>query len=165
MHRVAALVTGAVFLAVVAGVQPDGIMFDPFNQRIYVYSHPTKDATVIDAKDGTNLGRVDLGGVPEEGISDGKGTVYVVMQDAQGGVAVVDAKTMKTTTHFAFGDKGGGCNGLALDVKNQVLFAACARSGAETTQPPPPGPPQALHAQMVILSAKDGKILATLPLA
>jgi hypothetical protein len=119
---------------------------------------------VIDAKDGTVLGRVDLGGVPEEGVSDGKGTVYVVMQDAQGGVAVVDAKAMKTTAHFAFGDKGGGCNGLALDAKTQVLFAACARSGAETTQPPPPGPPQALHAQMVILSARDGHIFTTIPL-
>ncbi len=32
--------------------QPDGIYFDPFNQRVYVFSHPTKDATVIDAKDG-----------------------------------------------------------------------------------------------------------------
>ena len=146
------------------GVQPDGIVFDSFNQRVYVFSHPTKDATVIDAKDGTNLGRIDLGGVPEQGVPDGKGTLYVVMQDAQGGVAVVDAKTMKTTTHFAFGDKGGGCNGLALDVKNQVLFAACARSGAETTQAPPAGPPQALHAQMVILSAKDGHIFTTIPL-
>jgi hypothetical protein len=149
---------------VAEGVQPDGIVPDPFNQRVYVFSHPTKDATVIDAKDGTNLGRIDLGGVPEEGVPDGKGMLYVVMQDAQGGVAVVDTKTMKTTTHFAFGDKGGGCNGLALDVKNQVLFAACARSGAETTQPPPPGPPQALHPQMVILSAKDGHIFTTIPL-
>ena len=149
---------------VAADVQPDGILFDPFNEHVYVFSHPTKDATVIDAKDGTVLGRVDLGGVPEEGVSDGKGTVYVVMQDAQGGVAVVDAKAMKTTAHFAFGDKGGGCNGLALDAKTQVLFAACARSGAETTQPPPPGPPQALHAQMVILSARDGHIFTTIPL-
>src|SRR3954470_10818640 len=32
---------------------PDGILADPFNQRIYVLSHPTMDATVIDAKDGT----------------------------------------------------------------------------------------------------------------
>ena len=145
--------------------QPDGIYFDAFDERVYVFSHPTKDALVIDAKDGTALGTIDLGGVPEQGVSDGKGTLYVVMQDAQGGVAVVDVKTMKTTTHYPFGDKGGGCNGLALDRKNQVLFAACARSGAETTQAPQAGPPQAGHPQMVILSAKDGKILATLPLA
>src|SRR5215472_7748292 len=31
--------------------RPDGILFDPFNERVYVFSHPTKDATVIDAKD------------------------------------------------------------------------------------------------------------------
>jgi hypothetical protein len=140
--------------------QPDGISFDAFNERVYVFSHPTKDALVIDAKDGTALGTIDLGGVPEQAVSDGKGTLYVVMQDAQGGVAVVDVKTMKTTTHYPFGDKGGGCNGLALDLKNQVLFAACARSGAETTAAPQAGPPQAGHPQMVILSAKDGKILA-----
>ncbi len=29
---------------------PDGILADPFNQRIYVFSHPTADATVIDAE-------------------------------------------------------------------------------------------------------------------
>ena len=138
------------------GTQPDGIMFDAFNQRVYVYSHPSKDATVIDSVTGNVVGTVDLGGVPEEGIADGKGTVYVVMQDAQGGVAVVDAKTMKTTAHYPFGDKGG-CNGLSLDVKNSVLFAACARSGN-----PPADPPQPM---MVILSAKYGKILANLPLA
>ena len=51
----------------VGPAQPDGIYFDPFNERVYVFSHPTKDATVIDAKDGTVLGTVDLGGVPEEG--------------------------------------------------------------------------------------------------
>ena len=45
---------------------PDGILADPFNQRIYVFSHPTADATVIDAKDGTVLGTVDLGGAPEQ---------------------------------------------------------------------------------------------------
>ena len=137
--------------------QPDGIYFDSFNERVYVFSHPTKDATVIDAKDGTLVGTIDLGGVPEQGVADGKGILYVVMQDAQGSVAVVDAKTMKTTTHYAFPDGTGGCNGLALDVKNSVLFAACGRSGN-----PPATPPQPM---MVILSAKDGKVLANLPLA
>jgi DNA-binding beta-propeller fold protein YncE len=136
--------------------QPDGIYFDAFNERVYVFSHPTKDATVIDAKDGTVLGTIDLGGVPEQGVSDGKGTLYVVMQDAEGGVAVVDVKTMKTTGHYPFGEKGGACNGLALDNKSHVLFAACARSG---------NPPDPMKPQMVILNATDGKILATLPLA
>jgi DNA-binding beta-propeller fold protein YncE len=140
----------------VGAARPDGIYFDAFNQRVYVFSHPTKDATVIDAKDGTVLGTIDLGGVPEQGVGDGKGMLYVVMQDAIGSVTAVDVKTMKATGHYSFIDKGG-CNGLALDVKNQVLFAACGRSGNPPAQPAQP--------MMVILSATDGKILATLPLA
>jgi DNA-binding beta-propeller fold protein YncE len=136
--------------------QPDGIYFDPFNERVYVFSHPTKDATVIDAKDGSVLGTIDLGGVPEQGVGDGKGMLYVVMQDAQGSVAAVDVKTMKAVAHYPFGDKGR-CNGLALDAKNDVLFAACGSSGNPPAQPAQP--------MMVILSAKDGKILANLPLA
>ena len=137
-------------------VRPDGIYFDPFNERVYVFSHPTKDATVIDAKDGKVLGSIDLGGTPEQGVGDGKGMLYVVMQDNPGGVAVVDAKTMKVVAHYPFAD-AGRCNGLALDVKNQVLFAACATSGNPSAQPPQP--------VMVILSAKDGKTITTLPLA
>jgi len=154
--------------------QPDGIYFDSFDERVYVFSHPTKDATVIDAKDGTVLGTIDLGGTPEQGVADGKGTLYVVMQDRPGNVAVVDVKTMKTTAHYPFGDNGG-CNGLALDVKNKVLFAACSAVGPAPArgtpgQPPPPPPPPPPAGTpppqtMVILSATDGKILAKLPLA
>lgn len=140
----------------IGAIVPDGILFDAFNDRVYIFSHPTKDATVIDSKDGTVLGRIDLGGVPEQGVSDGHGMIYVVMQDAEGSVTAVDVKTMKATAHYPFGDKGG-CNGLALDVKNKVLFAACGRSGN-----PPSNPPQPM---MVILSATDGRILANLPLA
>jgi len=136
--------------------QPDGIYFDAFNERVYVFSHPTKDATVIDAKAGTVLGKIDLGGVPEQGVGDGKGMLYVVMQDAQGSVTAVDVKTMKAVAHYPFGDKGR-CNGLALDAKNHVLFAACASSGNPPAQPAQP--------MMVILSARDGKILTSLPLA
>ena len=140
----------------VGGAQPDGILFDAFNERVYVFSHPTKDATVIDAKDGSIIGTIDLGGVPEQGVADGKGMLYVVMQDPEGSVTAVDVKTMKATAHYPLGDKGG-CNGLALDAKNSVLFAACNRTGN-----PPANPPQQT---MVVLSAKDGKILANLPLA
>jgi DNA-binding beta-propeller fold protein YncE len=139
----------------VGAARPDGILFDAFNQRVYVFSHPTKDATVIDSKEGTVLGTIDLGGVPEQGVSDGKGMLYVVMQDPVGSVTAVDVKTMKATEHYSFVDKGG-CNGLALNAKDQVLFAACGRSGNPPAQPPQP--------MMVILSAKDGKILASLPL-
>ncbi len=137
----------------VGAARPDGIYFDPFNERVYVFSHPTKDATVIDAKDGSVLGTIDLGGTPEQGIGDGKGMLYVVMQDPIGSVTAVDVKTMKAVAHYSFRDKGG-CNGLAFNLKNEILFAAC-RSGILPNEQP----------SMVILSAKDGKLLANLPLA
>jgi len=139
-----------------AAARPDGIYFDRFNERVYIFSHPTKDATVINAKDGTVLGTIDLGGVPEQGVGDGKGMLYVVMQDMPGSVTAVDVKTMKAVAHYPLGDKGR-CNGLALDAKNHVLFAACANSGNPPSQPPRP--------MMVILSSTDGKIITSLPLA
>src|SRR5438132_9173793 len=152
------------------GFSADGIYCDTSNDRVYIGSHPTKSLMVVDAKDGTVLGNVDLGGTPEQTIADGKGTIYQVLQERPGGVAVVDAKTMKVTKTYPFGDNGG-CNGLALDVKNQILFAAYSAVGAAPArgtpgQPPPMPDPNAKPPQtFVILSAKDGKILARLPLA
>jgi len=155
----------------------DGIYCDTFNNRVYIGSHPTKTLMVVDAKDGTVLGNIDLGGTPEQTIGDGKGTIYQVLQERPGGVAVIDAKTMKVTATYSFGDAetgNGSCNGLALDAKNGILFAACAAVGPAPArgtpgQPAPPAPapdPNAKPPQaFVIMSAKDGKILARLPLA
>jgi len=88
---------------------------------------------------------------------------------------VVDVKTMKVRATYPFGDNGG-CNGLAIDVKHQILFAACSAVGAAPArgtpgQPAPAGPPPTPDPNakppqtFVILSAKDGKILERLPLA
>jgi DNA-binding beta-propeller fold protein YncE len=125
---------------------PDGILGDASDGRIYILSHSAPNATVIDAKDGSIVGTIDLGGAPEQAVSDGKGHVYVDIED-KGSIAVVDAKTLKVTATYDLQGKGGTCAGLAMDVKNDILFASC-RS------------PQT----MVILNAGDGKILETLPI-
>ncbi len=125
---------------------PDGIMGDAWNGRVYVFSHSAPNATVIDAKDGSIVGTIDLGGAPEQAVSDGKGHIYVDLED-KGSIAVVDAKTLKVTATYDLQGKGGTCAGLAMDAKNNILFASC-RS------------PQT----MVILNAGDGKILETLPI-
>ena len=149
----------------VGEARPDGIVFDAFSERVFVFSHPTKNATVIDARDGTVQGTIDLGGTPEQGVPDGKGMLYVVMQDAVGSVTVVDLKSMKAIAHYSLVDMGG-CNGLALDAKNSVLFAACSRPSPSPGQAASVGQPGGQsQAAMVVLSAKDGKILAKLPLA
>src|SRR5256886_3227351 len=95
-------------IEVPAGFSADGIYCDTSDDRVYIGSHPTKSLMVVDAKDGTVLGNIDLGGTPEQTVGDGKGTLYQVLQERPGGVAVVDVKTMKVTKTYPFGDNGGG---------------------------------------------------------
>lgn len=126
---------------------PDGIMYDAFNDRVWVFSHGMPHATIINAADGTVAGTIpDLGGAPEQAASDGKGHVYVDIEDKDN-IAVVDAKALTVTAHYDVAGKGGQCAGLALDAKNNILFAACRNP-----------------ANMVILNAADGKVITTLPL-
>ena len=125
---------------------PDGILGDESNQRIYIFSHRAPNVTVIDAKDGSIAGTIDLGGAPEQAVSDGKGHVYVDLED-KGSIAVFDAKTLKVTTTYDLQGKGGTCAGLAMDLKNNLLFASCRNP-----------------ATMVVLNAADGKILEALPI-
>src|SRR5690349_6848159 len=125
---------------------PDGILFEPMTERIYVLSHRAPNVTVLDAKNGSIVGTIDLGGAPEQGASDGKGRVYIDIED-KNNVAVVDASTLKVTAHYELGEKGGGPAGLALDAKNHFLFACCRNT-----------------ANVVILNADDGKIITSLPI-
>jgi DNA-binding beta-propeller fold protein YncE len=125
---------------------PDGILFDPFNQRVWVFSHRAPNATVINSVDGTVMGTVDLGGAPEQAVTDGKGKLYVDLED-QNKIAVVDAAAMKVTGTYDLAGKGGGPGGLAFDVKNHVLFASCHEP-----------------AVMVMVNSDTGKILDTLPI-
>jgi len=127
---------------------PDGYLYDPYNDRVLILSHAKPHVQAIDAADGNIVGTIDdIGGAPEEAATDGKGTLYIDVED-QHSIAVVDAKNLTVKTHYDLAPKGDGCAGLALDAKNEILFAACRN-------------PQ----NMVILSARDGKILDTLPLA
>jgi len=126
--------------------RPDAILFDPFNQHVFIFSHIAPNATVINAVDGSVLGTIDLGGEPEQATTDRNGRVYVDVRD-KNDIAVIDARTLTVATRYSVAPKGGRCSGLAMDVKNRILFAGCRM-------------PQT----MVILNAADGKILETLPI-
>jgi DNA-binding beta-propeller fold protein YncE len=125
---------------------PDGILDDPSSQRVYVLSHSAPNVTVINAADGTVAGTIDLGGAPEQAVSDGKGHLYIDLEDKDQ-VAVVDAKTLTRTGVYGLEGKCGGPAGLAFDVKNHVLFVACRNP-----------------AVMAMLNSDTGKILAVLPI-
>lgn len=124
---------------------PDGYLVDPSDDHVYILSHSEPNVTIIDAKDGAILGTVNIGGAPEQGQVDGKGHLFVDIEDKDA-IAVIDTKTMKMTGKYDIHSHGGGCAGLALDKKNDILFASCRDKN-----------------NMIILSAKDGKIITDLP--
>jgi len=117
---------------------PDGMLFDPSEQKVYILSHTSPHVTAINTKDGSVLGTVDIGGMPEQAVADGRGHLYIDVEDKDN-IAVVDTKTLLVTNHYDVAGKGGTCAGLALDAKNHILLAACRNP-----------------ANMVILSADDG---------
>ncbi len=125
---------------------PDGYLNDPYNHHFYILSHAAPNITVLDDKDGSILGTIDIGGAPEQAATDGQGKIYVDIEDKDA-IAVIDANTMKMVGKYDVSSKGGGCAGLALDVKNKILFAACRDKK-----------------NMIILSATDGHIITDLPI-
>jgi DNA-binding beta-propeller fold protein YncE len=125
---------------------PDGAFFEASNQRAYILSHASPHVTVLDTNDGSIVKTFDIGGMPEQAAGDGKGHLYIDVEDKDN-IAVVDTKTLDVTAHYDIGGKGGTCAGLAMDAKNHILFAACRNP-----------------ANMVILNADDGKIITTLPI-
>ena len=125
---------------------PDGYLNDAYNHHFYVLSHSAPNITVLDDKDGSILGTIDIGGAPEQAASDGHGKIYVDIED-KAAIAVIDADTMKMVGKYDVSSKGGECAGLALDAKNEILFAACRA-----------------NKNMIILSATDGHIITDLPI-
>jgi DNA-binding beta-propeller fold protein YncE len=126
--------------------RPDGILREPFTGKILIFSHQSPSITMIDPKDGTVTGTIDVGGAMEQAQSDGQGKLYVDVEDEKK-IAVVDMKTMKVVTKYDLGDTAGEPGGLGFDVQNHILFAMCARPNV-----------------CVAVNADDGKVLATLPI-
>jgi DNA-binding beta-propeller fold protein YncE len=125
---------------------PDGLSLDTGAHRVYVLSHSAPNITAIDTGDGSIVGTVNLDAAVEETQSDGKGHLYVALEDKDA-VGVVDAKSMTVTARYPLAGRGGTPAGLALDTRNHVLFVACRNP-----------------AVMVMMNADTGAILSTLPI-
>jgi YVTN family beta-propeller protein len=125
---------------------PDGILGDPASGQVFILSHQAPNVTVIDAKSGTVVGTIDVGGAPEQSAVDGKGHLFVDLED-KGAIAVVDTKTLKVTNTYSLGSEFGGNAGLAFDVRNHVLFVACREP-----------------AVMVMMDSNTGKVLGSIPI-
>ncbi len=128
------------------GGNPDGYLADTAAHRVYILSHTAPNVTVLDAHDGAILGTIDLGGEPEQSQLDGKGHLFIDLEDKDA-IAVLDTATLKMTGKYDVSSEGGGCAGLAYDPDSGVLFAACRDKS-----------------NMIMVKADDGTILKTLPI-
>ena len=105
------------------GENPDSIIYDPATKRVFTMNARSNNATVIDATTDKVVGTVNLGGKPEEPALDGRGNMFVNLED-KSSIMEFDTKTLavKGTWSLAPCD---GPSALAADTKNHRFFAAC----------------------------------------
>ena len=108
------------------GTRPDAIIYDPFTKRVFTFNARSSDTTAVNAEKGEIAGTLALGGKPEYAVSDGKGTMWVNIEDTSELVAF-DPQKLSVKSRW----KMAGCEeptGLAFDAKNRRLFAGCSGS-------------------------------------
>jgi len=127
----------------VTGENPDSIIYDPETKRIFTFNGKTANATALDAKTGKIVGTVALGGKPEEPALDGKGNIFVNIED-KSTIMEFDAKTLAIKGSWPLAPCEGP-SALAIDTKNRRLFSACDKV-------------------MVVVNADTGKVVASPPI-
>jgi DNA-binding beta-propeller fold protein YncE len=101
--------------------RPDFILYDAASERVFPLS---KKTTVLDSKSGETVGEVDLGGEPEAAVSDGKGLLYVNLED-KAAIAVVDTLGLKTIKTYPI-ERCTTPHSLSYDRENKRLLVGCA---------------------------------------
>jgi hypothetical protein len=102
---------------------PDAIIYDSVSKRVFSFNGRGKNATVINATDGTVVGTIPLGGKPEFAVADGKGAMFVNNEDASE-VMEIDTQKLAVTHHWPLAPCKSP-SGLAMDLKTRRLIAGC----------------------------------------
>ena len=126
------------------GDNPDAIVYDSATRRVFAFNGRSQDATAFDAAKGTVLGTIKLGGKPEFAASDGKGAIFVNIED-KSELLAIDPNKLEVKTRWPLAP----CtepSGLALDRKNRRLFVGCDNK------------------MMAVVNADNGKVITTLPI-
>ncbi len=135
------LKTLAAISKVKAGENPDAILYDPATKRVFTFNGRSHDSTAVDAAKGTVLGTIKLDGKPEFAASDGKGGIFVNIEDKSELTAIDPNKlVVKATWPLAPCESPSG---LSMDRKNRRLFVGCHNK------------------MMAVVNADTGKVLAT----
>lgn len=129
---------------VVTGAGPDAILYDPASKRVFTMNGHGHSATAFDAATGKIAGTIDLGGKPEEARADGKGKIYINIED-KSQVAELDSHKLTILKRFSLAP-GEEPSGMGLDVAHHLVFSGC-------------------HNQMMtVLDPVAGKVIATVPI-
>jgi DNA-binding beta-propeller fold protein YncE len=124
----------------------DSIVYDPASKRVFAMNGDPHSSTVVDAKTGSLVGTIELGGQPEFAAADGAGTVYVNIENTNELVGI-DSQTLKIKSRWPVAPAGTP-TALAMDVKHKRLFS----SGRN---------PQML----VVMDAGSGKVIQSFPIS
>jgi len=128
----------------VTGKNPDAILFDAFSQKLFTFNGGSASSTVIDPKTNKVIGTIQLDGKPEFPASDGKGKIYVNIED-KSEISVINANTLKVDNTWSIAP-GEEPSGLALDNETHRLFSVCGNK------------------LMVVSDAEAGKVVTNLPI-
>ncbi len=143
------LKTNAVLGTIATMPDTDGIIYDPGTNKVLAVSGDGNALITLDPSVNAEHGKVeatiDLGGAPEFLAADGKGKVYINLENKDQ-VAVVDLKESKVISRWSVAP-GGHPVGMSMDKKDRILFIGCRN-------------PQ----RMIVMSADTGKVLADLPI-
>ncbi len=123
------------------GTNPDAIIYDAGTKRVFAMNGRSQDVTAINAADGTVAGTIAVSGKPEFAVSDGKGSIYVNLED-KSELVQFDAQKLTVTNHWPLAP----CeepSGLAMDTKTRRLFVGCGNK------------------MMAVVNADTGKVVAT----
>jgi DNA-binding beta-propeller fold protein YncE len=126
------------------GENPDAILFDPATKRIFTFNGRSHNSTAIDAASGNIVGKIELGGKPEFGVSAGEGELFVNLED-KSELLALDSKELKVKSRWPLAPCESP-SGLAIDKKNRRLFVGCDNK------------------MMAVVNADTGKVITTLPI-
>src|SRR6516162_8836279 len=108
----------------IPGRDTDDILYEPISKRVFTFNGGKRnDATAIDAVQGVALGDIPLEGKPETAQADGKGHIYVNIED-KSELREIDAKTLRVTGSWPLSP----CinpSGQAIDTEHSLLIIGC----------------------------------------
>ncbi len=123
---------------------PDAICYDSFSHRVFTFNGRSSNATVIDVQTDSIAGYLALDGKPEFAAADGKGKVFVNLED-KSTIVAFESNSLKIIGHWPIAP-GEGPSGLSMDREHNFLFSGCGNK------------------LMMILDAASGKVVASLPI-